>query len=121
MAENPVTIHDRDSARVQLLSKWYSRAVLSNGQPCPLPEGELTVLLAEATLNFLDHRKVWSPEIHEWVPVSATVDLADVDVEQLDPRAVRMTHLPTGLVALEETHDAAFAVLKRKVKEATDA
>lgn len=119
-----------DHPRVQLLARWLERAQLSNGQPCPLPTGGLTDLLAEAILARLDGW-VWDPEAVEitdgrrgkWVSadMSGIVAANDVTVETLDESAVRMTHRPTGIIALDISHDAAFALLKRKVKEATSA
>ncbi|WP_411815479.1 hypothetical protein [Gordonia sp. SND2] len=115
---------------MQMLARWLERAQLSNGQPCPLPQGGLTDLLAEAILNRLAGL-VYDPTVPggtgsnpgKWVPVdvSGIVDQADIHVETLDEHAIRITHEPTGLVALETTYDGAYAVLKRKVKEAARA
>ena len=119
----------RDHPQVQVLARWLERAQLSNGQPCPLPQGGLTDLLAEAILNRL-HGLVFDPEAPggkngpgRWVPVdvSGQIDPIDIRVDTLDANAVRITHTPTGLVALETTYDGAYAVLKRKVKEASRA
>lgn len=119
----------KDHPRVQMLARWLERAQLSNGQPCPLPGGGLTDLLAEAILNRLDGL-VFDREAPggangpgAWVPVdvSGVLDPNDIRVETLDEHAIRMTHEPSGLVALETSYDAAFAVLKRKVKEASRA
>lgn len=119
-----------DHPRVQMLARWLEHAQLANGQPCPLPEGGLTDLLAEAILNRLAGF-VYDPSAiaatdgrrGKWVPVdvSGVIDPIDIDVETLDAAAVRITHKPTGLVALDTSHDAAFALLKRKVKEAAHA
>lgn len=114
---------EQDDAKVQRLARWLERAVLGNGQPLPIPEGGLADLLAQAIYAW-QAGKVYSPQTDRWVDretLAAHVDPLDIVVEQLDDRAVRITHTPTGLSALDVTTDRALEQLTRHVKEAADA
>ncbi|OZC62159.1 hypothetical protein CH267_01040 [Rhodococcus sp. 06-621-2] len=121
MTANIEPRYNRSDPAVIDLGKFLEAAPLSNSTVANLPGGQngVTNLLAQAILN-------WQANIvfdqGEWVSrqdVENTPDFGEVEVRTIGAEeAFRLVHRETGIVALEETRDAAWRSLKQKVRAA---
>lgn len=104
---------------VQDLGSFLTAVPLSNGTVANLPGGQngLTNHLAQAILNWQDNIVY---DQGEWVTrfdIEATPDFGDIEIRSIgDDEAFRLMHRGTGIVALEETREAALRSLKHKVR-----
>lgn len=113
--------YNRGDPAVIDLGKFLEAAPLSNSTVANLPGGQngVTNLLAQAILN-------WQANIvfdqGEWISrqdVESTPEWGEVEIRTIGAEeAFRLVHRETGIVALEETRDAAWRSLKQKVRDA---
>lgn len=103
--------------RVEALGRFLTAAPLANGTVGRLDPG-VAELLAEAVLRW-QSGEVW--DAGRWTPrgeVMPTPEAGEVRVETLaDGAVVKMTHEPTGVVALGEDVSETWNDLRRKVKD----
>ena len=103
--------------RVEALGRFLTAAPLANGTTGRLDPG-VAELLAEAVLRW-QSGEVW--DAGRWTPrgeVMPTPEAGEVRVETLaDGAVVKMTHEPTGVVALGEDVQETWNDLRRKVKD----
>lgn len=114
-----------DDPRVVDLGKFLQESKLSNGTVANIPGG-VSELLAQAILHWQDNLVY---DQGDWVSrsdIENTPGFGEIEIRTIgNEEAFRLCHRPTGIVALEETREAALRVLKSKVraaaaKEATD-
>lgn len=123
MSNTGTNVASLDDPVVTRTARWLERCTLGNGDPFPIPEGGLADLIAQAVINY-SRGWIYNADRSAWISrttLDGTVNELDVTAEQLDERAVRLTHVPTGITALDEGYPAALAALRTKVKEAADA
>lgn len=105
-----------DDPTVQDLGRFLEAAPLANGTTTTGLGPEMAALLAQAVANW-SRGLVWSG--NEWIERATYEQLpevGDVEVETLaDGQVVKMRHRATGITALGESHDQAWAELKKKV------
>lgn len=110
------TPHALDDPTVRSLARFLEAAPLSDGRTTSGLASPTTDLLAQAVINW-SQGLVWQDG--HWIERStweSTPDLGDIEVEQIaDGQVVRITQRSTGISALGESHDEAWAELKRKV------
>lgn len=105
-----------DDPTVVALGRFLQAAPLANGTTTSGLGEEMAALLAQAVVNWTQGL-VWHDG--RWVDRAAfesLPDVGDVEIEALGGGAVvKMTHRATGVSALGESHDEAWAELQRKV------
>lgn len=105
-----------DDPTVTALGRFLQAAPLSNGTTTTGLGPDLATLLAQAVVNW-SQGLVWSDG--EWIERATyelLPDVGEVEIEHLaDGQVVKMTHRGTGVSALGESHEQAWAELKRKV------
>ena len=112
MARTPYALTD---PTVESLGKFLQSAPLSDGRTTTGLTSPTTELLAQAVLNYgqglvFSDGKWIDKAVFDTLP-----DVGDVEIEELGGgEVIKMTQRSTGLSALGETHDEAFAELKRK-------
>lgn len=113
-----VDVFDLDDPWVVDLGTYMQDMPLSDGSRTRMFPGQVE-LVAQAILNWINGLVY---DGGEWVPraqIESVPDLGDVEITTLsDGIAVKMRHLPTGIVALGETAHDAWKELRRKVMEA---
>lgn len=106
-----------DDPTVRALARFLESAPLADGRTTTGLCSPTTDLLAQAVANW-SVGLVWSPHDGRFVDRAvweSTPDLGDVEVESLaDGAVVRLTQRSTGVSALGESHDEAWAELRRK-------
>lgn len=111
---------DELEPKIKALGGFLTAASLPNGTTARMDPG-VAGMLAEAIVRWQDG-DVW--EAGRWVPrgeVMPTPEAGDVLVESLaEGSVVKMTHRPTGLVALGENVQETWNDLRRKVKDHGD-
>lgn len=104
-----------DDPTVSRLARFLERVPVSSGMVFQGLSSPTSDLLAQAVCN-------WTRGLvfqdGDWVEASVwdtTPDLGDVEIESLaDGQVIKMTQRSTGISALGETHDQAWAELRRK-------
>lgn len=108
-------IYELDDPTVEALGAFLQRAPLANGTTTTGLASPTTELLAQAILNF---GLGFVFQDGSWIPKAVfetTPDLGDVEVEPLgDGSVYKLTQRSTGLSALGETPDEAWAELRKK-------
>lgn len=114
MSEKPIQLND---PRVQELTRFIETARLSDGRVLNVPVGDR---LAQAILNWQQNMVYDQGQWITRADLEHTPDLGgEVEIRTIgDNEAFRLMHRPTGIVALEETRDAAYRALKAKVRAA---
>ena len=111
------TPHAVDDPTVKALARFLEAAPLADGRTTSGLASPTTDLLAQAIVNWTVGL-VWQDG--HWIERStweSTPDLGDIEIEPIaDGQVVRMTQRSTGISALGETHDEAWAELRRKVQ-----
>lgn len=107
----------RDDPAVLDLARFLEQARLADGKVVSIVPAER---IAQAILNW-QRDLVFDEVSGEWidrVDLAHTPDLGgDVEIKTIgDGEAFRLRHRPTGVVALEETREAAWKSLNRKVR-----
>ncbi|MGF7124020.1 hypothetical protein [Rhodococcus sp. BE178] len=112
-------IFELDDPWVADLSQFMLAAPLSDGTFTRMFPGQVE-LLAQAVLNWINGRVY---DGGEWVPraqIESVPDFGDVEMVTLsDGEAVKLRHLPTGVVALGANAPEAWKSLRQKVMEVT--
>lgn len=107
-----------DDPLVADVASWMQDIALSDGTRTRIYFPGHAELVAQAFLNWVNGRIF---DNGEWVPraqIESIPDFGEVEMTTLsDGAAVKMRHMPTGVVALgEDAHDA-LKTLRRKVME----
>lgn len=113
---SPRSPYSIDDPTVASLAQFLERVPVSNGQVFQGLSAPISYLLAQAVCN-------WTLGLvfqdGDWVERSVwetTPDLGDVEIEELGGGAVvKMTQRSSGVSALGETHNEAWAELRKKV------
>lgn len=114
MAERPA--YALDDPTVVALGRFLQAAPLSNGTTTSGLGGEMACLLAQAVVNWAQGLVYDDGKWIERATFESLPDVGEVEIEALaDGQVVKMTHRATGITALGESHDQAWAELKRKV------
>ena len=111
------TPHAVDDPTVKALARFLEAAPLADGRTTSGLASPTTDLLAQAIVNWTVGL-VWQDG--HWIERStweSTPDLGDIEIEQIaDGQVVRITQRSTGISALGESHDEAWAELRRKAQ-----
>ena len=106
-----------DDPTVRSLARFLEAAPLSDGRTTSGLASPTTDLLAQAVTNWFVGF-VWQDG--HWIEratYESTPDLGDVEIESIaDGQVIRMTQRSTGISVLGESHDEAWAELRRKAQ-----
>lgn len=107
-----------DDPTVRGLARFLEAAPLSDGRTTSGLGSPTTDLLAQSICNFSQGLVFQDGQWVEKSTWESTPDFGDIEVENIaDGQVVRITHRSTGISALGETHDEAWAELRRKVRD----
>lgn len=113
------TPYELDDPTVTRLARFLSAAPLADGRTTTGLTSPTVDLLAQAVLNWIQGL-VWSQDDADWIAraeFERLPDVGEVEVEEIaGGEVVRMTHRASGLSALGQTHNEAWAELRWKVR-----
>lgn len=105
-----------DDPTVEQLGRFLQAAPLSNGVTTSGLGADMARLLAQAVVNWAQGLVFSDGKWIERATFESLPDVGEVEIEELaGGQVVKMTHRATGITALGESHDQAWAELKRKV------
>lgn len=110
------SVYAADDPTVVALGRFLQAAPLANGTTTSGLGAEISVLLAQAVVNWTQGLVFSDGQWIERATFESLPDVGDVEIVSLgDGSVVKMTHRATSISALGETHEQAWQELKQKV------